>query len=280
MGKRKLETRQDFARALANGFGRGSGKNYKPWLGIRDVPSKGRSSLIAGLTVDREYQTFSDLETHTVYGIEHKRNVIDIREQFPILPLDLVVGIAKRYGIRYPNQPGTHEPAILTTDVLATAQTPSGTIYKPYECKYRSELRKKRELDKLEIKRLFWASLGCEQLLVTEENVDVIAAENLAYISAPLRGELAARPVVTDLDRIVDRFPHRTYIVEAMVEQIAELENVDLVVAREMLYGLIWSHCLSIDIGVSIQETNLIEVRGWNKELYRPASEQNHANIA
>ena len=280
MGKRKLETRQDFARALANGFGRGSGKHYKPWLGIRDVPSDGRSSLIAGITVDREYQTLSDLETHTIYAIEHKRNVIDIREQFPILPLDIVMGIAKRYGIRYPNQPGTQEPAILTTDVLATVLTPSGTTYMPYECKYRSELRKKRELDKLEIKRLFWASLGYEQLLVTEENVDVIAAENLAYISAPLRGELAARPIVTDFDRIVDRFPHRTYIVPAMVDQIAELENVNLEVAREMLFSLIWNHCLSIDIGISIQETNLIEVRGWNKDLFRPASEVSHANIA
>ncbi len=280
MGKRKLETRQDFARALANGFGRGSGRFYKPWIGIRDVPSKGRSSLIAGITVEREYQTFSDLETHTVYGIEHKRNVIDIREQFPALPLDIVMGIAKRYGIRYPTQPGTQEPAILTTDVLATARTPSGITYVPHECKYRSDLRKKRELDKLEIKRLFWASLGFEQLLVTEENVDVIAAENLAYISAPLRGELATRPVVTDFDRIVESFPPRTYMVAAIVEQIAELENVDLEVAREMLFGLIWNHCLSIDLGVSIQETNLIEVRGWNKELFRPASEQSHANIA
>ncbi len=280
MGRRKLKTREDFARALANGFGRGSGRDYKPWIGIRDVPSKGRSSLIAGITVEREHQTFSDLETHTFYGIEHKRNVIDIREQFPILPLDIVMGIAKRYGIRYPNQPGTKEPAILTTDVLATAQTPSGTNYLAYECKYRSELRKKRELDKLEIKRLFWASMGIEQLLVTEEDVDVIAAENLAYISAPLRGELAARPVVTDFDCIVESFPPRTYMVKAMIEQIAKLEHVELEIAHEMLFGLIWNHCLSIDLGVSIQETSLIEVRGWNRELFRPASEQRHANTA
>jgi hypothetical protein len=236
--------------------------------------------LIPGLTVDREHQTLSDLETKTFYGVEWKKNVVDIREQFPILPRDVVMGIAKRHGIKYPNIPKTKEPAILTTDVLATVVVESGETYVPIECKYASGLLKKRELEKLEIKRLFWAALGYKQLIVTEKQVDPIAAENLALISAPLRGELAPIHVAQAAEEIVRTIPARTYTIDSLINQICDVEEVDSDVGRHILFNLIWRQCLKIDVSVSIQETGLISVNGWDLQALDEMQDQSHAIIA
>ena len=116
MGRRRLRSLDDYSRALRNGYGVGVGSTYKPWIGVKDVPSSGESSIIQGITVDRLHELLSKLETRTFVGLEFKRNVIDIREQFPLLPLDVVIGLANRYGIRYPDVPGTKTPAVLSTD--------------------------------------------------------------------------------------------------------------------------------------------------------------------
>lgn len=280
MARRRLKTREDFVRGLRNGRGIGKGLSYRPWIGIRDVPSSGRSSLIYGITVPREYETLSDLETNTFYPVEWKRNVIDIREQFPILPRDLAMGIAKRYGITYPNVPKTKEPAILSTDILATAVVGGSETYFPIECKYQSDLLKQRELDKLEIKRLFWAALGYRQIIVTEEEVDPIASENLAFISNPLRGKLAPRHTARNPREIMRLVSPRTYTIESLVGRVCDVENVNEDVGRHILFHFIWHHGLEIDLGVNIQETGLISVRGWNLHAAQSLQEQLGASSA
>ena len=280
MGRRKLKTREDFVRALRNGRGIGKGSNYDPWIGIRDVPSSGRSSLIYGLTVLREFETLSDLETYTFYPLDWKKNVIDIREQFPVLPRDLAIGIAERYGITYPNAPGTREPAVLSTDFLATVITKKCETYMPIECKYKSDLLKKRELDKLEIKRLFWAALGYKQVIVTEDEVDPVAAENLAFISSPLRGQLAPTHAAQNPQELVRLVPPRTYTIESLVRLVSDVESVDEDVGRHILFHLIWHHGLKIDIGVSIQETGLISVQRWDADAIQATQEKIDANTA
>lgn len=42
MGRgRRLETFEDYSRALKGKYGLGEGKDYKPWLRVQDVKSKG-----------------------------------------------------------------------------------------------------------------------------------------------------------------------------------------------------------------------------------------------
>lgn len=59
---RKLETSNDYQRALKNRYGHGTGANYKPWLRIQDVKSKGIRSLIYGKKSQRVH--------HMMYSIE------------------------------------------------------------------------------------------------------------------------------------------------------------------------------------------------------------------
>jgi hypothetical protein len=78
---RKLENLEDYKRSLRNGFGLGKGKDYKPWLQVQDVSSRGVSSKLFGIKAQREHHMLSNLETQFFHIAEFSESVIDVREQ-------------------------------------------------------------------------------------------------------------------------------------------------------------------------------------------------------
>lgn len=52
--------------------------------------------------------------------LEITDDVIDIREQYPLLPLKDTLEIANELGIEQPKHPQTKEPIVMTTDFLIT----------------------------------------------------------------------------------------------------------------------------------------------------------------
>ena len=44
---RKLESLQDYQRALKNKYGIGEGSDYKPWLRVQDVKSHGTRGFVS-----------------------------------------------------------------------------------------------------------------------------------------------------------------------------------------------------------------------------------------
>jgi len=117
---RKLETIKDFKRSLKNKYGLGEGAAYKPWLRIQDVKSRGVSSKIQGLKVNRDHHTLSSLETQFFYLAEFSESVINIREQFPLLPPSLSSKISSILDIEHPKVPSSGDYNVLTTDFLLT----------------------------------------------------------------------------------------------------------------------------------------------------------------
>ena len=80
MARRKLSSIEDYTRVLRNGYGKGELESYRPWIGVRDVPSSGRSSVTSGITVKREHETLSDIETSLLYQADFNRSVTDTCE--------------------------------------------------------------------------------------------------------------------------------------------------------------------------------------------------------
>lgn len=271
---------EDYARALRNGYGKGVGLKYKPWLTVRDVPSDGESTIVQGITNDRPHHLLSLLERKTFYGLEHKRNVIDIREQFPLLPLDVVMGLADRYGITYPRVPRTSTPAVLSTDFLVTLQGGAQEDYLPVACKYASELLIAYELEKLEIQRLFWASLGLQMALITEQDIDESAAENLRFISSYFREDRQHLPPLDRAKQLPELFEPGTYDFGLMTDRVIDLGANDDEHARRAIFWLIWNHDLEINLSVDMQRTGFIEVVSWNDNVSSRLSGEQNANIA
>jgi len=56
------------------------------------------------------------LERNYFYLTEYSDVVVDIREQFPLLPLEETIVIAEELGLKHPTNPKTQEPIVMTTD--------------------------------------------------------------------------------------------------------------------------------------------------------------------
>lgn len=98
MSKRKRTSEVD--KWIKEGRGSGIGADYKPWLKIQDVSSQGRSTRLKGIKTNRQHEFLSDLERNYFYLTEYSDLAVDIREQFPLLPLGETMIIADELGIK------------------------------------------------------------------------------------------------------------------------------------------------------------------------------------
>ncbi len=167
-----------YHRLVAEGRGQGTLSDYKPWITIHDIASKGVSSRTPGRTTGRIHHTLSRLETAFLYILDASPEVLDIREQYPLLPVTETVRIAEQAGIRHPRDNVSHYPYVMTTDFVITTET--GLVAR--SIKQSSELDKPRVREKMEIERRYWEKRGVEWLIVTEREIDFQQARNIEWV--------------------------------------------------------------------------------------------------
>ncbi|MEW9502895.1 TnsA endonuclease N-terminal domain-containing protein [Jeotgalibacillus marinus] len=62
------------------------------------------------------------MEKHYFYISEFFNCIKDIREQFPLLPIEETIIIADELGIDHPKHPKTGEYIVMTTDFILTVE--------------------------------------------------------------------------------------------------------------------------------------------------------------
>lgn len=180
MSKRKRTS--EIEKWIKEGRGSGIGINYKPWLKIQDVSSLGRSTRLKGIKTSRQHEFLSDLERNYFYLTEYSGFIFDIREQFPLLPLEETIVIADELGIKHSTNPKTGEPIVMTTDFLLTVDKGQGMFEVARTVKMKDELLKERVLEKFEIEREYWQRRDIDWGIVTEEEIHKVMARNISYI--------------------------------------------------------------------------------------------------
>ena len=154
------------------GFGRGEGASYTPWLQAHDVPSGGVTTRFPGWKTQRQHLTFSGLEEGAVLFAQRLNRVLDIREQFPLFPLERTLQLAAELGVSHPTHPKARCPVMMTTDILLTEQVrPGVTHLTAIAVKPSEHLEDHRTLEKLQIERMFWEKQGVAWSLVTEREL-------------------------------------------------------------------------------------------------------------
>lgn len=107
------------SRWVKEGRGKGIGRDYKPWLTVRDVPSQGRSHRIFGHLSQRTHHLLSDLELATFLLIQWRQSTTDIREQFPLEP-QVTKQICQTVGIAHPVHAGVIQ--YMSSDIVGELQ--------------------------------------------------------------------------------------------------------------------------------------------------------------
>jgi len=179
---RVLIDRSAIERFRKEGRGQGTLQDYKPWLTVRDVPSHGKSTRDKGWKTGRTHHFLSTLELLYYLVLEWSRMVIDIREQYPLLPIDDTLAIADSLGIKHPAHPKTKEPVVSTTDFYISLRNESGSFEHARTVKYAKDLSDRRTLEKLEIERRYWEVRKIDWGIVTEHEIPTELANNVDFL--------------------------------------------------------------------------------------------------
>ncbi|OXS75826.1 heteromeric transposase endonuclease subunit TnsA [Domibacillus enclensis] len=167
---------------LKDGRGQGIEVNYTPWLKIQDVSSSGRATRLKGMKIPRQFEFLSDLEQNYFYLLEYSDLVIDIREQYPLLPIEETLLIAEELGIIHPRDPKTKEPIVMTTDFLVTVSENKERKEYARTVKSKNDLMNERVLEKFEIERVFWKRRNVDWSIVTEKEIHKTMAFNIKNV--------------------------------------------------------------------------------------------------
>ncbi|NRF95822.1 TnsA endonuclease N-terminal domain-containing protein [Paenibacillus frigoriresistens] len=186
MAKRNRQlTKSKIDRMIKEGRGQGTGKDYKPWILIQDVPSEGRATRGLGWTTGRRHELLSDIERDYCYLLDYSDEISDIREQFPLLPLEETQLIAEKIGVKHPTDPVTGEPIVMTTDFLITFNDKEiARTVKPF-----TKLEDERTIDKFEIERLYWEQRHVDWGIVTDNDLPDGLVRNIEWVHKEYHNE-------------------------------------------------------------------------------------------
>lgn len=259
-GRRKLQTTEDFKRALKNRYGLGDRDSYKPWIRVQDVASQGNSAKIQGLKAKREHHTLSEHESCFFYLVEFSDSVIDIREQFPLLPLDLSVRISRVLGLKHPIVPGTKTPNVMTTDFLLTCSDGFKTWYEAVSVKPENKINDKRAAEKLDIERVWWGLQGVPFHIFIMTDRNKIQSRNIQWATSSVRQgkQFDYNLLVSALEFVTEGLT----FVESLCNVFVEKLNVDHDDALVLLKILIAKKFVLIDLNNPIADTGILNVKG------------------
>jgi TnsA endonuclease N terminal/TnsA endonuclease C terminal len=245
---------------LKEGRGSGRGANYLPWLLIHDVPSKGRVTRQKGWKTGRVHHLLSDLERDTFLTYEWAPSVIDIREQYPLLPLEETLAIAEECHIRHPcvrnsGKSGVDIPVVMTTDFVITVQIGLESIDQARTVKYAQDLESPRTLEKFEIERRYWARRNIDWKIVTEREISRVLARNVQFIHRYLTIE------------------DRLSLPQTLIHEVAAAMTTEVMRGRDSLstIALVCDEHFKFDPGTCLTIAyHLLATRQWEIDMHTP----------
>ncbi|WP_138471783.1 TnsA endonuclease N-terminal domain-containing protein [Poseidonocella sp. HB161398] len=246
------------ARFRKEGRGQGAGPDYKPWLTVADVPSRGRAQRMPGFLTKRIHHLLSDLERNAFLIFDSSEGVTDIREQFP-MDADETLAIAEDAGIRHPVDATSRVPLVQTTDFLLDLYRDGGGVTVARAVKPASELGKPRVVEKLEIERRYWTSRGVDWGIVTERELPPVLLANLELLRSS-----------RDIDQLMQ--PHEGYFQARMHILDAELDRTPCATLRELVQDM--DARLGMEAGSTLLLVHhLLATKAWRTDLMRPITD-------
>ena len=174
------ETPDLIMRKIEEGRGRGSLSSYAPWMNVGEFRSSGEQRIVLGRKTGRLHHYFSRGESNHHLVAEFSDKVIDIREQYPVLPIEYTLDIARKMGIKHPSYGGY--PHVITFDFLLTIQKENGQGHLVRSIKRSDDLLKPRVVEKLSLEQGICAELDFPYEIITEKHFPATLVANLKFL--------------------------------------------------------------------------------------------------
>ncbi|CAH8718956.1 TnsA endonuclease N-terminal domain-containing protein [Paenibacillus thiaminolyticus] len=165
-------------RRLKEGRGQGHFADYQPYVKTYDFSSDGVRSRDLGWKSERIHHFMSRGEYYYYLVLEFSDRIVDIREQYPLLPKERTIEIANELNVPHPSD-DNGDPVVMTTDFNITIlgeKHPEDLRDVIRTVKPTMELTT-ATLQKLEIERRFFEEKGMDWGVV----IDDIKPSNLFF---------------------------------------------------------------------------------------------------
>ncbi|MCW7556368.1 TnsA endonuclease N-terminal domain-containing protein [Endozoicomonas gorgoniicola] len=170
--------------------GTGHGRDYIPGLNTNEIPSAKEDNFkarVSGIkSLGRDVQLGSHTEHKIFRPFDLAKNVVEIREQFP-LKREKTLAIAEKLKINHPSELdyNTNKPFAIemTTDLLVTMIDEDSRKFDiAVSVKPAHKLLNKRVLEKQKIEYVYWLLKGVPFFIITDLSLDVGIDNNLELI--------------------------------------------------------------------------------------------------
>ena len=164
---------------------------YVPWIKARDCfrGDGTRHVIIDFYHKNRTIHLMSDIEKQVYYTLRSNENVIELFEQFPLLPLSKTEELCDKYGIKHPRNPRTNKNIVMTSDFLLMVKDKVGKKkWQACAVKLSTDLNDRRTREKLYIEKKYWEDMGVEWGTATELQVNKIYVKNIILCKSGYTG--------------------------------------------------------------------------------------------
>ena len=194
---------------LRQGRGKGTGLDYLPWIFGREFNSRGTASSVPDWKHGRMIQCLSQAERWFYYRLRWNDRGVDIREQFPLLPLSETAEIAAMFGTKG----SFNNRMVMTTDFLVTMDDGSEIAL---TVKAGKDDVTPRVNELLNIEREYWRRRGVKYFIGFKEDLnpteimntrDVVACysfENVYDDISLVRHLIANKKLIIDMTNPID----------------------------------------------------------------------------
>lgn len=266
---RKRSTETHLAKRIKEGRGSGQNSEYKPWLTVRDLSSIGRVHRVFGHKSNRTHHLLSDLELSVFLMLEWHREVIQIREQFP-LQRDITRRVASEAGIKHPNIAGVDQ--YLSSSFLVDStdeKTPKFVL----QAKYKGVFKDARTIEKLELEQRYWHEKTLPWYLITELDVPAVVAKNINWLYPAQREEEYPELSLQQLEYYAQHFeknPNKTVV--AICKELDAAYELPLGESLYEVRRLLAKRYFTFDIFIPTKKLKAKDLKpgdlGFIRELY------------
>lgn len=166
---------------IKDGRGQGYGKDYVPFIQASDnkAPSEGYLIRDLGWKSERMHHLLSKEEFRYLMVLSWSDGVDDIREQYPLLPMERSLEIAEQLNIKHAHL--NNEPVIATTDFMITTQTENGIVDVVRTFKPTKKLTP-RTIELFQIEKIFFEEQGIDWGIIVDTSLPTNLVLNVQWM--------------------------------------------------------------------------------------------------
>ena len=158
------------------GYGKGEGKNYKPYIQAHEFNSQGTAVTLRDWITSRSVELLSQGEAEYWHILRFNDDIIDIREQIP-LPKEDTTAIAEEMGC----EPAGKGRTTMTSDFFIVYADQHMEVHS-FKKNMRS-IERQRTLELLNIEKTFWERKNVSFRMVFGTDINHILASNIRVCS-------------------------------------------------------------------------------------------------